>query len=187
MRLLFALGGNFLSATPDTERPRAALRALRADRARLDQAQPHPPLHGPRPLILPCLGRSESDLQAAGPQFVTVEDSMSCVHRSQGVLAPAGAALRSEPAIVAGLAAGGARRASRVAWAWLAEDYDRIRDDIAAVIPGFDDFNARVRAPDGFVLPNPVRERRFPTASGRAQFTVHPVPRARRSRPGSCC
>ena len=108
---------------------------------------------------------------------------MGAVHRSRGVLAPAGAALRSEPAIVAGLAQAALGERSRVRWSWLVEDYDRIRDDIAAVIPGFDDFNARVRAPSGFVLPNPVRELRFPTASGRAQFTVHPVP-ARGLAPG---
>ena len=134
---------------------------------------------GREALLLPCLGRSERDEQAAGPQFVTVEDSMGAVHRSRGVLAPAGAALRSEPAIVAGLAQAALGERSRVRWSWLVEDYDRIRDDIAAVIPGFDDFNARVRVPSGFVLPNPVREMRFPTASGRAQFTVHQVPRAR--------
>jgi len=108
---------------------------------------------------------------------------MGAVHRSRGVLGPAGAALRSEPAIVAGLAQAALGERSRVRWSWLVEDYDRIRDDIAAVIPDFEDFNARVRAASGFVLPNPVRELRFPTASGRAQFTVHPVP-ARGLAPG---
>ncbi|HXU05150.1 MAG TPA: molybdopterin dinucleotide binding domain-containing protein, partial [Polyangia bacterium] len=95
------------------------------------------------------------------------------------VLPPASAALRSEPAIVAGLAQAVLGARTRVRWSWLVEDYDRIRDDIAAVIPDFDDFNARVRAPGGFVLPNPVRDLRFPTPSGRAQFTVHPVPEHR--------
>jgi len=131
---------------------------------------------GREALLLPCLGRSERDVQASGPQFVTVEDSMGAVHLSRGVLRPAGEALRSEPAIVAGLAQAVLGERTRVRWTWLVEDYDRIRDDIAAVIPGFEDFNARVRAPGGFLLPNPVREARFPTPSGRAQFTVHPVP-----------
>ncbi len=179
-RMLFALGGNFLSASPDTAATERALGgclltahvSTKLNRAHLAT--------GRQALILPCLGRSERDVQAAGPQFVTVEDSMSCVHRSQGVLAPAGPALRSEPAIVAGLAQaalGAVGKRSRVRWSWLTEDYDRIRDDIAAVIPGFEDMNQRVRAPDGFVLPNPVREGRFPTDGGRALFTVHAVPR----------
>ena len=186
VRLLFALGGNFLSAAPDTDATARALRgcALTAHVAtKLNRAHL---VTGREALLLPCLGRSEKDLQAGGPQFVTVEDSMGAVHRSQGVLRPAGEALRSEPAIVAGLAQAvfdtlGER--TRVRWSWLVEDYDRIRDDIAAVIPGFEDFNARVRAPGGFTLPNPVRELRFPTATGRARFTVHAVP-ARPLAPG---
>jgi molybdopterin-dependent oxidoreductase alpha subunit len=177
-RLLFALGGNFLSAAPDTARTAAALAgclltahvSTKLNRAHL--------VTGREALILPCLARSERDVQAAGPQFVTVEDSMGIVHRSAGVLPPASPHLRSEPAIVAGLARAALGEAD-IAWTRLAEDYDRIREEIAAVIPGFEEMNARVRAPSGFVLPNPARERRFPTASGRAQFTVHAVPRAR--------
>jgi molybdopterin-dependent oxidoreductase alpha subunit len=183
VRLLFALGGNFLSAAPDTDATARALRgcvltahvATKLNRAHL--------VTGREALLLPCLGRSERDVQAGGPQFVTVEDSMGAVHASQGVLRPAGAALRSEPAIVAGLAQAVLGARTRVRWSWLAEDYDRIRDDIAAVIPGFQEMNARVRTPGGFVLPNPVRELDFPTDSGRARFTIHPVP-ARGLAPG---
>ena len=183
VRLLFALGGNFLSAAPDTAATAGALRgcALTAHVAtKLNRAHL---VTGREALLLPCLGRSERDAQAGGAQFVTVEDSMGAVHRSQGVLRPAGEALRSEPAIVAGLAQAVLGERTRVRWSWLVEDYDRIRDDIAAVIPDFEDFNGRVRAPGGFVLPNPVREARFPTPNGRAQFTVHPVP-ARNLAPG---
>jgi molybdopterin-dependent oxidoreductase alpha subunit len=183
VRVMFALGGNFLSASPDTEATARALRgcALTAHVAtKLNRAHL---VTGREALLLPCLGRSERDEQAAGPQFVTVEDSMGAVHASQGVLRPASEALRSEPAIVAGLAQAALGARTRVRWSWLVEDYDRIRDDIAAVIPGFEAFNARVRAPGGFVLPNPVRALQFPTASGRARFTVHPVP-ARRLGPG---
>jgi len=183
VRVLFALGGNFLSAAPDTDATARALRgcALTAHVAtKLNRAHL---VTGREALLLPCLGRSERDVQAGGPQFVTVEDSMGAVHASQGVLRPAGAALRSEPAIVAGLAQAVLGAHTRVRWSWLAEDYDRIRDDIAAVIPGFEEMNARVRIPGGFVLPNPVRELRFPTESGRAQFTIHPVP-ARGLAPG---
>jgi anaerobic selenocysteine-containing dehydrogenase len=123
-------------------------------------------------LILPCLGRSEIDIQAQGPQFVTVEDSMSMVHRSQGVLAPASDELRSEPAIVAGLAR--ALLGERLPWDELVGDYDRIRDIISLVVPGFADFNERVRTPDGFQLGNSGRERTF--VAGRARFTVATPP-----------
>jgi molybdopterin-dependent oxidoreductase alpha subunit len=176
VRVLFALGGNFLSAAPDTEATARALRgclmtahvSTKLNRAHL--------VTGREALILPCLGRSERDVQASGPQFVTVEDSMGLVHRSAGALAPAGPHLRSEPAIVAALAAATLGARSSTPWAWLVDDYDRIRDDIAAVIPGFEEMNARVRNADGFALPHPVRELRFPTPDGLAHFTVHPLP-----------
>jgi len=177
-RVLFALGGNFLSAAPDTTRTAAALARCRLTAhvsTKLNRAHL---VTGREGLILPCLARSERDLRAAGPQFVTVEDSMGIVHRSAGVLPPASPELRSEPAIVAGLARATLGEAD-IPWTRFAEDYDRIREEIAAVIPGFEQMNARVRAPSGFVLPNPARERRFHTASGRAQFTVHAVPRTR--------
>jgi molybdopterin-dependent oxidoreductase alpha subunit len=176
-QVFFALGGNFLSATPDTERTAAALRRCRLTvhvSTKLNRAHL---VTGRQALILPCLGRSERDEQKGGLQFVTVENSMGIVHRSQGVLAPASPALRSEPAIVASLAraALGGRTGTR--WEWLVEDYDRIREEIAAVIPGFEDFNARVRGRNGFPLPNAARQRRFLTATGRARFTVHAIPR----------
>jgi molybdopterin-dependent oxidoreductase alpha subunit len=176
VRLLFALGGNFLSASPDTQATARALQSCALTAHVATKLNRGHLVTGREALLLPCLGRSEKDLQAGGAQFVTVEDSMGAVHRSQGVLKPAGPALRSEPAIVSGLAQAVLGERTRVRWSWLVEDYDRIRDDIAAVIPGFEDFNARVRAAGGFVLPNPARDLRFPTASGRAQFTVHPIP-----------
>jgi molybdopterin-dependent oxidoreductase alpha subunit len=176
VRLFVSLGGNFQAATPDTERTSEGLRrclltvqiSTTLNRAHL--------VTGKQALILPCLGRSERDLQETGGQFVTVEDSMGLVHASRGPLAPVSAHLRSEPAIVAGLA-----RAclpdSAVPWQGLAGDYDRIREDIAAVIPGFEDFNARVRRPGGFALPNAARARRWSTPTGKARFTVHARPR----------
>jgi molybdopterin-dependent oxidoreductase alpha subunit len=174
-RFFFALGGNFLSATPDTERTAEGLRRCRLTvqvSTKLNRAHL---VTGREALILPCLGRSERDQQAGGAQFVTVEDSMGIVHASQGPLKPASPQLRSEPAIVVGLAR--ACGLKSVPWAELVEDYDRIREHIAAVVPGFQDFNARVRRPGGFALPNPARERRFQTATGKARFTVHPLPR----------
>jgi anaerobic selenocysteine-containing dehydrogenase len=128
---------------------------------------------GEQALILPCLGRTERDLQASGAQVITVEDSMGIVHGSHGHLAPASVQLRSEPAIVAGMA----KATLGVDWTDFVADYDRIRDRIARVIPGFENMNTRVREPGGFALPHAVRDRReFATANGRAQFTVHPIP-----------
>jgi len=169
-----ALGGNFVAATPDTERTARALErcAMTASiSTKLNRTHLHP---GRRALILPCLGRSEVDVQAGGPQLVTVEDSMSMVHRSQGVLSPASPELRSEPAIVAML--GRALHGDRVPWGDLVADYDRIRDLIEQVIPGFRDFNQRVRTPDGFQLPNVARDRTFSTIGGRARFTISTPP-----------
>jgi anaerobic selenocysteine-containing dehydrogenase len=134
---------------------------------------------GSAALILPTLGRTERDVQESGEQFVTVEDSMSMVHASRGRLEPASAQLKSEVAILAGLARAliGERvteEAGSVEWAWLAADYDRIRDRIEQVVPGFAQFNARVREPQGFQLPHGPRDSRtFPTATGKANFTVN--------------
>jgi anaerobic selenocysteine-containing dehydrogenase len=119
---------------------------------------------------LPCLARSETD----GGQFVTVEDSMSMVHTSQGRLAPASEHLRSEPAIVAALAE--ALLGDRVPWREYAADYDKIRDKISQVVLGFESFNERVRQPDGFQLPNTARDGSFANVGGRARFTVSPLP-----------
>lgn len=171
-RVLFALGGNFAAATPDTAlTERALVRAELTVHVSTKLNRSHL-VHGREALILPCLGRSEIDRQAAGPQAVTVEDSMSMVHRSIGSKAPASAQLLSEPAIVARLAAA-TLPASRTPWLELIEDYDRIRERIARVIPGFENFNERVRVPGGFHLAHPGRERRFPTATGRARFYPH--------------
>ena len=171
---LVALGGNLLSATPDTAVTAAGLDGCRFTASvatKLNRAHLHPGRIG---LLLPCLGRSEQDVQAGGAQFVTVEDSMSVVHRSQGTLFPASAHLRSEPAIVAGL--GRALLGEVLPWDELTGDYDRIRALIADVVPGFADFNARVRTPRGFVLRNPARERDWAGVGGRARLVVSPVP-----------
>ncbi|WP_437724507.1 FdhF/YdeP family oxidoreductase [Sorangium sp. So ce861] len=176
-RVFFALGGNFLSATPDTAFTARALArcdltahvSTKLNRAHL--------VTGRRALILPCLGRTERDVQARGPQFVTVENSMGVVSSSRGNLPPASALLRSEVAIVAGLARATLGSRSRVPWEALTADYDRIRDLIERTIDGFDDFNARVKDPRGFALPNAAARREFRTATGKANFLVHPLPR----------
>lgn len=172
--VFFAMGGNFAAATPDTSRTAAALRrcdltvqvSTKLNRSHL--------VHGREALIMPCLGRSEFDEQAEGRQAVTVEDSMSMVHLSAGIRAPASGQLLSEPMIVARLALA-TLPTSTTPWRDLVANYDRIRERIARVIPGFIDFNARVRHPGGFHLPHPGRERQFPSVSGRALLIAHPL------------
>ena len=175
-RIFFAMGGNFLSATPDTEYTAEALQrcdltvqiSTKLNRSHL--------ITGAEALILPCLGRSDLDTQPSGPQFVTVENSMGVVHQSNGALPPPSAETLSEPRIVARLAEATLGAASAVPWAHLVDDYDRIRDAIEAVIPGFDDYNVRVRRPGGFYLPNGPRSGEFSTENRRAKFTVHEIP-----------
>jgi molybdopterin-dependent oxidoreductase alpha subunit len=170
------LGGNFAVAAPDTSRvePALARQALTVHVAtKLNRSH----LLGREVLLLPCLGRSERDVQRTGAQFVTVEDSMAQVHRSEGRLPPVAPALASEPAIVAGLARATLGEASRVPWEELVADYDRIRERIARVVPGCEDMNERVRRPGGFTLPRPPAERRFETPSGRAELREVPLPR----------
>ena len=189
VRAFVMLGGNWVSATPDTHRTARVLE--RCDltvsiSTKVNRTHLHP---GKRALILPCLARSEVDLPSAtlhvaarsgnagpfdGGQFVTVEDSMSMVHRSQGNLTPASPHLKSEPAIVAAL--GEALLGDVAPWRELAADYDRIRDKISQVVLGFDRFNERVRTPDGFQLPNTARDGSFANVGGRARFTVSPLP-----------
>ncbi len=176
-KVFFGLGGNFLVASPDTELTAGALSRCRLTAHVATTLNRSHLVTGEEALLLPCLGRTERDVQKGGPQFVTVENSMSVVHRSQGHLEPASDALRSEPAIVAGLARATLGDGGGVSWEALVEDYDRIRDRIARVIPGFDDFNRRAREPGGFLLPSGPRAREFATPSGKARFTTHPTPR----------
>jgi molybdopterin-dependent oxidoreductase alpha subunit len=172
--VFFALGGNFALATPDTARTQAALRRCRLTAQVSTKLNRSHLVHGAKALILPCLGRTEVDVQEGGPQGVTVEDSMSMVHISTGMNAPASPLLLSEPAIVARLAQA-TLPASKVPWLDLVARYDRVRDRIARVIPGFEDFNERVRVPGGFHLRNPAREREWRTRGGRARLIAHPL------------
>ncbi len=199
VRVFVAMGGNFLSATPDTEFTAAAIRrcALTAHVAtKLNRAHL---VTGRTALILPCLGRSERDVQASGEQFVTTEDSMGIINSSRGKLAPASAELRSEIAIVCGLAqavlevervdpnalstAASAAQTSALGstrstpWREFAANYDLIRDRIARVAPGFEDYNRRV-GEGPFSLPNAPRDRReWRTRTGRANFVIAPITR----------
>lgn len=174
VQALVCLGGNVASAMSDTAVVAGALETCRLTvsvSTKVNRTHAHP---GAVALILPCLGRSEIDVQAGAAQFVTVEDSMSCVHRSQGVLPPASPELKSEPAIVAGLAS--ALLGDRLDWAGMAGDYARIRDAIGDVVPGFEGFDQRVRDDAGFVLPSPARARDFAAVGGKARFTISEPP-----------
>ena len=169
------LGGNFVRATPDTALTDQALRRC-ALTVQIATKLNHSHLaHGKEAYILPCLGRTEIDVQAGGPQYLTVEDSMSMVHRSAGRLPPATPQLRSEPAIVAGIAAA-TLGTDPIDWPAYAADYSRIRDRIAACIPAFADYNRRIEAPGGFYLGNSAADRQWATPDGRAHFTVAPIP-----------
>ncbi|MEM7037484.1 MAG: molybdopterin dinucleotide binding domain-containing protein, partial [Bacteroidota bacterium] len=138
---------------------------------------------GREAIILPCISRSETDKQASGVQFVTVENSMGVVHKSKGSFPPASGKLISEPAIVAGLAQATFGAESPVNWGEMIENYDVVRDHIEAVIPGFDKYNERVRRPAGFHLPNGARKGEFNTATKKANFTLNPIPE-RNVKPG---
>ncbi|MGH9678218.1 MAG: hypothetical protein ACRD36_14025, partial [Candidatus Acidiferrum sp.] len=176
-KVFFALGGNFLSATPDTEFTARALQRCRLTAhvsTKLNRAHL---ITGRQALILPCLGRSEHDEQKSGAQFVSVENSMGIIHASRGSLRPASEHLRSEPAIVAGVAKATLGKRTQFDWDALVADYGRIREHIEHVIPGFESYNQRVRQRAGFSLPNAAREGRFNTENGKANFTVHRMER----------
>ncbi|MCM7109231.1 FdhF/YdeP family oxidoreductase [Enterobacter cloacae] len=170
-KALIALGGNFAVAMPDHERGFPAMGSLELSVHVGTKLNRTHLLVGKETFILPCLGRTELDVQATGRQSITVEDSMSMVHASSGKLKPASPLLRSEPAIVAGMASA-TLPATRVDWLTLVEDYDRIRDLIEQTIPGFENYNARIRVPGGFRMPLPPTQRIWPTATGKAMFSV---------------
>lgn len=175
IRFFMAMGGNFFSASPDHDLLARAMRTPDLSVYVLTRLNRSALVHGREAMIWPCLGRTERDEQASGAQFVTVEDSMSIVHRSRGSNKPASPQLKSEPAIVAGLAKAALGEKS-VDWDALVADYDRIRDRIEATIPGFERFNERVREDGGFVLRNTAAHREWKTDSGRAQLEVVPTP-----------
>ncbi|MDH6133043.1 molybdopterin-dependent oxidoreductase alpha subunit [Kitasatospora sp. MAA4] len=174
--VFFAMGGNFVAATPDTLVTEAAMRRCRLTVHVSTKLNRSHVVTGARALILPTLGRTDRDATAAGDQFVTVEDSMGIVHSSQGRLRPPAPGVLSEIAIVCRLARAALGPADALPWEAFAESYDLIRDRIARVVPGFDDFNAKVRKPGGFALPHGPRDSRtFPTATGKANFTINPL------------
>ncbi|GAA5038347.1 molybdopterin-dependent oxidoreductase alpha subunit [Thermocatellispora tengchongensis] len=170
-RVFLGVGGNFVRATPDSAVTERAMRSCRLTAHVSTKLNRSHTVCGETALILPTLGRSDRDVQAGREQFVTVEDSMSQVHASRGRLAPASDTLLSEVAIIARLARLTLGDRPDIPWETFEADYGTIRDRISRVVPGFEDFNARVARPGGFRLPNPVSRRVFPTPGGKAVFT----------------
>ncbi|MGO3623357.1 MAG: FdhF/YdeP family oxidoreductase [Pseudomonas helleri] len=174
-KVFIGLGGNFAQATPDSPRTAEALRncdltvqiSTKLNRSHL--------MHGKEALILPCLGRTDIDHQAEGPQAVTVEDSFSMVHASNGQLKALSNQMRSEPAIIAGIAAA-TLGTHPIDWNWIVADYGRIRELIADIIPGFKDFNTRIQNPGGFYLGNSAGARQWNTPTQRANFRINALP-----------
>jgi molybdopterin-dependent oxidoreductase alpha subunit len=171
-KALICLGGNFAVAMADPHATFAAMRTLDLAAHMATKLNRSHLLLAKENFILPVLGRTELDVQANGPQSVTVEDSMSMVHASAGRLPPVSEHVRSEPAIIAGLARATLGDRYGIDWEGLVADYDRIRDAIETVFPDFHDFNARIRVPGGFRLDIPSSRRVWRTKSGRARFMV---------------
>ena len=174
VRLFMAMGGNFISATPDSEYTGKAMQncdltiqvSTKLNRSHL--------VTGKEALILPCISRSETDIQATGKQFITVENSMGIVHKSKGRFEPASPHLLSEHAIIAGIA-NVTFTNSPINWSAMKDDYNVVRNHIAATIPGFENFNEKVQQPSGFYLPNGARERNFSLPDKKARFTINPL------------
>lgn len=167
------LGGNFAVAMPDPELAFAAFRSLDLNVQIITKLNRTALLTAKHNYVLPCLGRTERDLRNGELQAVTVEDSMSMVHASRGTLKPASEDLLSEVAIICGLARA-TLADSAIDWEGFSNDYDRIRDKIEEVIPGFDRYNERIRIPGGFRLPIGAAERKWHTPNGKANFLVNP-------------
>jgi len=173
VRVFIGMGGNITAAIPDWRVTHQAFRTLALTAHVSTKLNRSHLVHGREALILPCLGRSEIDMQATGPQSVTVEDSMSMVHASTGMNRPASEHLKSEPAIIGGMARATLGTRSVVDWESLVGDYNKVRDDIEAIFPIFQGYNARIRVPGGFHLVSTARERIWATPSGKANFLVY--------------
>ena len=174
-KVFFAMGGNFLSASPDTNYTAEALQNTKLTVQVSTKLNRSHLITGKQALILPCLGRTDKDIQADGEQFISCENSMGVVQSSQGILTPPSKHLKSEVAIVAEMASATLKKSS-IDWTEMAGNYDHIREAIQATIPGFEHYNTRVRQSGGFYLPNGARVREWSTATGKANFTTNAIP-----------
>ncbi|MCL5128205.1 FdhF/YdeP family oxidoreductase [Algibacter sp. L4_22] len=176
VKVFFGLGGNFISAVPDTGYSAQGLAncnltvhvSTKLNRSHL--------VTGKEALILPCLGRTEKDYQKSGEQVQSVENSMGVVSSTKGILEPCSDALLSEVAVVCGVAHATLKSKTKVKWLSYKDDYKLVRDDIAEVVSGFEDYNSRLKNPSGFYLPNGARVRKFNTKTGKANFSVNKLP-----------
>ncbi len=176
-KVFFALGGNFISAVPDTMYSAQGLAncnltvhvSTKLNRSHL--------VTGKEALIFPCLGRAEKDYQKTGIQTQSVENSMGIVSSTKGILEPCSDALLSEVAVVCGIANATLKERSKIDWLAYQDDYNLVRDDIQDVVAGFQDYNKRLKQPSGFYLPNGARERVFKTKTGKANFSINKLPK----------
>lgn len=177
-KFFMGMGGNFVSAVPDTDYCAEGLRKCELTVHVSTKPNRSHVVHGKKAIILPVLGRSEIDMQSSGYQFVSTENSMGIVQNSKGVLEPKSSKLKSEVAVICGIGKYLFAESDtvRIDWDSYSNDYDNIRDKIEEVIPGFENYNERVRQPSGFYLPNGVKERDFKTVTGKAMFTVNELP-----------
>jgi formate dehydrogenase major subunit len=176
VKVLMSLGGNLVRAMSDSVVTEAAMRRLRLTVSVATKLNRGHTVTGEVAVILPCLGRSERDLQAGVAQAVTVEDSSGSVHASIGRLPPPSRWVRSEVSIICDMARRTVGGVGRIDWADLGRDYSHIRDHVAHVVPGFEAFNEKVAVPGGFLLPHAARDSRtFHTSDDRAHFTVTPL------------
>lgn len=172
IKVFVAMGGNFLSATPDTQYTARAIQRCKLTVQISTKLNRSHLIHGNEAIILPCLARSDKDVQQSGEQFVSCENSMGVIQSSKGVLIPVSDLLLSEPAIVCNMAMATFGNRSNTRWQSYKDNYDLIRDDIEKTIPGFNNYNERVRIPGGFYLPNANRKGEFATSSSKANFNI---------------
>jgi len=177
VKVFFAISGNFLSNVPDTVYSAHAMQRCKLTAHVSTKLNRSHLITGERALILPCLGRTEEDIQATGKQFLTIEDSMGIINPTQGFFPPASPDLLSDVAIIANLANATLGSRTTTNWLGLARDYSLIRDAISRVIPGFENFNERLAKEKFFYLPNAAKQRIFKTSSGKAKLSVCPVPK----------
>ena len=177
VKVFFAISGNFLSNVPDTVYSAHAMERCKLTAHVSTKLNRSHLITGERALILPCLGRTEEDMQKTGKQFLTIEDSMGIINPSEGFFPPASPELMSDVAILANLAHVTLGSRTTTNWLGFAADYNLIRDAISRVIPGFENFNARLAKEKFFYLPNAAKQRIFKTSSGKAKFTVCPIPK----------
>ncbi len=176
-RVFFAMGGNFLSATPDTNYTADGLRQCSLTAQVITKLNRTALVTGKKSLILPCLGRSEKDSQNGAEQFVSTENTILQVQMSKGILEPTSENLRSETWIIGKLADAVLKEKTTVDWQKMISDYDAIRDSISRVVPGFENYNEKIRRDGGFYLPNKPRNSEFPTDTGKAKFYASELPK----------